>query len=279
MRLGGPVLQKFETPEEWVKILKRNNYSAAYCPTGLDAPDELVKEFKKMAEKESIVIAEVGAWSNPISGDENERRQAIEKCKRALYLAEKINARCCVNISGSRGSKWDGPDEKNFTDETFDMIVMTTREIIDEIKPERTFYTLETMPWMYPDSAESYLRLIKAIDRESFGVHFDPVNLVCSPQRYFSNEKLIKEFVKILGIYICSCHAKDIILTDKLTVHLEEVRPGLGKLDYRVFLNEINKIGKDTPPVMLEHLRTEEDYVNAAQYIRTVASQEGIKLL
>ena len=45
------------------------------------------------------------------------------------------------------------------------MIVETTRQIIDAVKPTRTYYTLETMPWAYPDSARSYAQLLEAIDR------------------------------------------------------------------------------------------------------------------
>ena len=67
------------------------------------------------------------------------------------------------------------------------MIVETIRSIIDAVKPTRTFFTLETMPWAYPDSPDTYLRLFKAIDRKQFAVHLDPVNLVCSPQRYYGN--------------------------------------------------------------------------------------------
>ena len=50
----------------------------------------------------------------------------------------------------------------------------TVREIIDAVRPTRAFYTLEPMPWAYPDSVDSYLRLIAAIDRRAFGVHLDP---------------------------------------------------------------------------------------------------------
>ena len=73
-------------------------------------------------------------------------------------MADEIGARCCVNIAGSRGAKWDGPHPADLTPETFDLIVQSVREIIDAVKPTRAFYTLETMPWMYPDSADSYLR-------------------------------------------------------------------------------------------------------------------------
>jgi sugar phosphate isomerase/epimerase len=117
-----------------------------------------------------------------------------------------------VNISGSRGEKWDGPNPENVSQSTFDLIVQTTREIIDEIKPVRTFFTLETMPWTLPDSPDSYVELLKAIDRKRMAVHLDPVNMIKSSRRYYNNGAFIKECFDKLGPYIKNCHAKDILL-------------------------------------------------------------------
>lgn len=278
MRIGGPIFEKYENSEEWVHLVKSKGYSAAYCPLSPDAQENVVSEFKNAAEKANIVIAEVGAWSNPLSSDDKEKRHALEKCKKALYLAETIGARCCVNIAGSRGNKWDGPDEKNLTEETFEMIVETVREIIDSVKPRETYYTLETMPWVYPDSADSYLDLIKAIDRKHFAVHFDPANLICSVRRYYFNGDLIKEFVGKLGKFICSCHAKDVIMSEKPMVCIEETRPGLGNLDYRTYLTQINKLDRDVP-LMMEHLHNENEYKLAADYIRSIAGEQKISFL
>ncbi len=272
--LGGPVFGKYENPDDWVKAVKKLGYRAAYCPVSADDPDEVVRAYATSAEKAGIIIAEVGAWSNPISPDENTRQEAIAKCCRGLDLADRIGARCCVNISGSRSEEWAGPHPDNLTGETFDLIVETTRSIIDEVKPSRTFFTLETMPWAYPDSPESYLRLIKAIDRKAFAAHLDPVNLICSPQRYFSNAVLIRECFAKLAPYIKSCHAKDIILSSKLTTHLDETRPGLGGLDYHEYLKGLSKI-PDTP-LMLEHLESAEEYRLAAEYVRSVARDTGL---
>lgn len=281
MRLGGPVFGGFETPEQWVEMLRAAadgaGYRAAYCPTGPEAPQERVAAFAEAAEKADIVIAEVGAWSNPLSPDRETRRKALEKCTRCLALADRIGARCCVNIAGSRGEKWDGPDPRDLTEETFDATVETVRAIIDAVEPTRSSYALETMPWMYPDSADSYLRLLEAIDRPAFGVHFDPVNLVCSPRRYFDNGRLIGEFVDKLGPHIRSCHAKDVLLGNKLTTHLQEVRPGRGALDYARFLKELSRLDPDLP-VMLEHLPNEEEYREAAAYVRSVAGETGVEL-
>jgi len=277
VRLGGPVFEKYQDPVGWVAALKKLGYSAAYCPVGADASDDVVKAYELAAKDANIIISEVGVWNNPISPDEKIRKDALEKCRRQLHLADRIGARCCVNIAGSRGELWDGPSENNFTDETFDMIVETTRGIIDDVKPIRTYFTLETMPWAYPDSPDSYLRLFKAIDRERFAVHLDPVNLVCSPQRYYGNGELIRECFAKLGPYIKSCHGKDILLQLKLTTHLDEIRPGLGGLDYATFLKELSK--RPDVPLMLEHLSNAEEYRLAAEYVRGVGKKEGLSFV
>ena len=274
VRLGGPTFEKYEDPAGWVAALKKLGYSAAYCPVGASAGDDVVRAYERAAKEANIIIAEVGAWSNPISPDEKTRKEAQEKCRRQLHLADRIGARCCVNISGSRSNRWEGPSPDNLTKETFEMIVETTRAIIDDVKPTRTYFTLEMMPWSYPDSVDSYVRLLKAIDRKRFAVHLDPVNIVCSPQRYFGNSRLIRECFEILGPQIKSCHGKDILLDTKLTTHLDEVRPGLGGLDYVTFLKELSKLSD--VPLMLEHLPNAEEYRLAAEYVRGVGKKAGI---
>lgn len=277
MRLGGPVFGKHADPGEWAAAARALGYRAVYCPVSSDADWDTVGAYAAAARAADLVIAEVGAWSNPISPDDATRRAALEKCQAQLALADRIGARCCVNIAGSRGAQWDGPHPENCSEDTFALIVDSVRAIIDAVKPTRACYTLETMPWVFPDSPESYARLVAAIDRPQFGVHLDPVNLVCSPQRYYANGALIQECFRLLGPHIRSCHAKDIALSGKLTVHLDEVRPGLGALDYRTFLRELGRLDSDTP-LMIEHLPNAEEYALAARFIRGVAAEEGIAL-
>jgi sugar phosphate isomerase/epimerase len=277
MRLGGPIFAETDSPESWAAAINAEGYRAASCPVGPEADNETIKAYADAASNADIVIAEVGAWSNPLSPDPEDAAAALEKCKTSLALADRIGARCCVNIAGSCGIKWDGPNAANLTKHTFDRIVATVREIIDAVKPTRSFYTLETMPWMYPDSPDAYLRLINSIDRKAFAVHLDPVNIVCSPQRYFSNGHLIEECFEKLGKHIKSCHAKDIFLHDNLTVHLDEVRPGQGNLDYPAFLRALNRLDADIP-LMLEHLPNESEYRAAASHIRSIAAKEGISV-
>jgi sugar phosphate isomerase/epimerase len=276
LRLGGPVFGKHKNPDEWVAELKSLGYRAAYCPVDAKATDDVVKAYEGAAKRADIAIAEVGAWgNNPISPDEKTRKESIANCQKQLALADRIGARCCVNVCGSRNPKsWAGQHPDNLKDETFDMIVESVRLIIDGVKPTRTFYTLETGMWWYPISADTYLRLIKAIDRQQFGVHLDPTNLIYSPPLYYANSFVISECFEKLGPMIKSCHAKDVKLGEAALAHLDEIRPGLGGLDYRTYLKELSKY--PDIPLMIEHLKDAEEYRQAADHIRSVAKEVGV---
>ncbi len=277
VRLGAPVPGKFQDPVEWVKAVKSLRYSAAYCPVQPGASSDLIKSFRTEAGKNNIIIAEAGVWNNMLDPDELKRKENIRKNIETLRLADEIGAKCCVNISGARGEIWDGPYPGNYSKETFDMIVETVRKIIDEVKPSFTFFTLEPMPYMLPDSPDTYLQLIRAVDRKQFAAHLDPVNMVSSPQIFYNNAVFIRDCFKKLGPYLKSIHAKDITIMPELTVHLEERRPGLGSLDYGVFLKETSRL-KDIP-FMLEHLESQEEYLLAAKYVRETGAKNGITFL
>jgi hypothetical protein len=63
-------------------------------------------------------------------------------------------------------------------------------------------------------------------------------------------------------------------MRDQLTVHLDEVQPGLGKLDYRVFLRELSRLPGDVP-LILEHL-SQQEYPAARDYVVGVAAEIGL---
>jgi sugar phosphate isomerase/epimerase len=276
VRLGSPLTQTWDSPDGWIAVLRERAFRAAYWPLGDDADADTVRAYADAAAAADIVIAEIGAWSNPISPDEATRTAALELCKRRLELADRVGARCCVNLAGSRGHEWMGPHPENLSRETFALIVDSVREIIDAVEPQRTFYTLEPMPWTLPDSADSYLELMAAIDREQFAVHFDSTNLINSPARFYDHAGLMRECFAKLGPHIKCCHAKDITLANELTVHLAEAIPGRGAFDFEVLLTEMDRLDPDTP-ILVEHLTHDWEYAEAAAHIRSVADSLGLK--
>jgi sugar phosphate isomerase/epimerase len=275
MRLGASLEIGSEDPEKIARAYAVAGFSAAVCPPLTLEQGERIRAIREAFRRHDVVLAEVGVWNNMLHPDPDRRAANVDANSRALALAEEIGALCCVNIAGSfHPTRWDGPHPRNLSEEAFELTVQNVRQIIDSVKPRHAQYTLETMPWVIPDSVDSYLRLIETVDRPMFGVHLDPVNLINCPSRYYGNAALLRECFAKLGPRIVSCHGKDILLREQLTVHLDEVRPGLGALDYKVFLQELSHLPGDVP-LILEHLPPEE-YPAARDFVFGVAAQAGL---
>ncbi len=278
MRIGGEIKKQYNDPAEWLLQIKELNYSTVHSPVGYEASEEIKKSYIDYAKKNDILIGEVGVWRNPISLNEIEAKRNIEYCKERLALADELKANCCVNITGSRGEVWDGFYRENYDEDVYTLIVDTTRDIIDSVKPKYTFYTLEPMPWMIPDSPDSYLKLIKDINRKAFGVHLDFTNMINCPIRFLKSDEFIEECFKKLGPYTKSIHAKDVVMEKAYPCVIKEVMPGKGRLEYSKIVRLIDKLGEDIP-VFVEHLDTHEEYLEASSFIRKVARMEGIKVI
>jgi sugar phosphate isomerase/epimerase len=255
---------------------RRLGYSAAYCPMAKVEDTARVAEIQKAFAAENVVIAEVGAWKNMLDPDAETRRANQRYVIERMALAEAVGARCCVDIAGSYNPKyWYGPNPKNLSKEFMDATVENCRRIIDEIKPKRSKFTIEMMGWNIPDNPDSYLELIRAVDRPAFGVHMDVCNGINSPTKFYRSGEYIKECFSKLGQWIVSCHAKDLAWEVELNVHFREVIPGRGEVDYATYLRELSKLPIDAP-LMLEHLKTAAEYEEGKKYIQKVASETGV---
>lgn len=273
IRLGGPIFLKSDDPRELAKEHRRLGYTAAYCPNGDPA------EIKKAFAAEDVVISEVGAWRNMLDPDPQKRRDNLSYVAERLQLAEAVGARCCVDIAGSfNPDLWYGPNPKNLSKEFFDATVENVRKLIDEVKPKNTKFSIEMMPWSLPDGPDSYVKLIHAVNRPAFGVHLDVCNVINTPDRFYRNSEVITECFQKLRPWILSCHAKDLAWETKgeYNVHFQETIPGRGQVNYATYLKELTTVDA---PLMLEHLKTAEDYAEAREYVRRIAQQSNISIL
>lgn len=276
MRIGGAVTKPYHNPEEWIAQVRELAYSTVSNPVDAHASSEEKKAYMDCIRRHDLTIGEVGVWKNTLSPDDTERRAAVAFAKEQLALAEELGAACCVNISGARGEAWDGCYAENYTQDAYTLLVDTVREIIDSVKPKITFYTLEPMPWMHPDSPDDYLRLIHDIDRTQFGVHLDYANLINSIQKYIYSSAFVEECFEKLGPYIKSIHAKDVAL-DGLPCRLRECNPGMGTIDFANVLRLTQKLGEDTP-LFVEHMSLHEEFLEAVDHLRKIADREGIPI-
>ena len=277
IRLGAPVFDAPAEPEALAKVHRDQGYSAAYCPA-VDLDDTArIREISRAFAKHDVVIAEVGRWCNLLDSDPEQRAANLQKVTDGLALADEIGALCCVDIAGSYSEQeWYGPHEKNLSEEFFQDSVENARKIIDAVKPKRAKFGFEMMGWCLPDSADSYLKLVQAIDRDAFGVHLDPCNAINSPARLYHNRALINECFDKLGPWIVSCHAKDVAWEVGMQVHFREVVLGTGKVDYRTYLSRLAALPQN-PPLMIEHLKTEQEYHQSRDHLFATGERLGIR--
>ena len=276
MRLGGGIEKPYQNPEEWVRYAKDLRYSAVLCPIDSRSDGATRQAYLKAAKEADLLIGEVGVWRNCLAKDEKVRKAAMDYAKEQLALADEMGANCCVNIIGSHSeTAWDGFSPENYTEDFYALAVDSVREIIDAVKPKNTFYSIEPMPWVLPDSPEQYLKLIQDVDRKEFAVHLDFVNMINCPERYCRSTEFVKRCFDLLGPYIKSIHGKDSIMEQAYTAIIHETMPGKGTLDYRKILAMVEKLGPDTP-LFVEHLPDYETYRQAAAYVRSQAEAAGI---
>ena len=226
--------------------------------------------------RHDVVIAEVGRWVNLLDADPAKRAANLRTVTDGLALAEAVGARCCVDIAGSFHPTISfGPDPRNLTSEFFDAAVENARKIIDAVQPRRARFCYEMMGWSLPDSPDSYLKMIKAVDRPAFAVHLDPCNLINSPQRFYHNTELLNECFAKLGPWIVSCHAKDLTWDVEMNVHFREVPIGTGKLDYATYLKRLAALPSEVP-LMIEHMKDQAEYDHCRESVLTTGKRLGV---
>ena len=269
MRLGTSSPLKHGSAGEWAKNQVELGCRSLVFPLSANDPDGRIQEYVDAAKANDLLIAEVGIWRNAMSIDPEDRKAQRDYCVKQLQLADRIGARCAVNVAGALGPRWDGHYKENFTRETRAEIVKMVQEIIDRAEVTNTYFTLEPMPWMIPTGPEDYARLVEEVNRDRFAVHMDIINMTNSFERYYNPEALVDRCVELLGKRIRSCHIKDVHLKEEYTFQLEECAPGKGEFPLRYYVEKMSAIDPDMP-VILEHLNTDEEYIHYMNYLKEV---------
>ena len=267
MRLGISSPLTHTSAEEWAMQQIMLGCTAVVFPVQSNEDESKILEYKAAAERNCLMIAEVGIWRNALAADPDERKKNTDYCVEQLRLADFLNARCAVNVAGAFGPRWDGGYKANFTDDAWKQTVRMIQEIIDRADVKHTYFTIEPMPWMIPNSPEDYVRLMEMVDRDRFAVHLDGINMINSADRYFDAEGFIDRCTDLLGSKIRSCHIKDVHLKEEYTLQLEECAPGKGEFPLRYYAQKLNGLDEDMP-VILEHLNTDEEYKHYFTYLK-----------
>ena len=276
MRIGISTSLQHESPKDWADKMLALGCRAVVFPVDYTASDSLIADYAMEAKSHDLLIAEVGIWKNVFAIDKNEREEARKRAIAQFRMADEIGADCVVNVAGTWGGPiWDGGYASNYSKESWDAIVEYIRDLIDTVKPKRTYYSIEAMPWMYPTGPDEYLKMMEEVDREAFVCHLDAVNMINCPERYFFSSDFLEEIFDKLGSSIKSCHLKDIRLRDELTFQLQETSCGNGTLNIDKYMSLAHGVNPDMP-MIIEHLNTDEEYRKSLKFIREKMVKLGI---
>ncbi len=251
----------FDATAEWVK---RHGYSGAMIGLDPDLSDQETERVGRTFADYGLDIYEIGAYTSLIHQDEATRLQNIKRVKRGLEQAAIVGCPCVGTIGGSSAG-W-LPHPNTLSEASWNLFLEVVSDLLD-VTPAGVTFCLESWPPTILPDLKAIIRVMDAFDDPRLGLVFDPANLITT-ENYFSSGELIDDAFDQLGDRFISIHCKDILwLPDFSQTGLAEVVPGGGTLDYDRLLTR-SAYQSHKPPLIIEHLKGEEEIAMASNFIR-----------
>ena len=286
VRLGGYL--KYEEGKnitEVVKELRESGHAGAITSADpwYSMKDSELKELRDALKQYDVVVYEVGGYRNMLHTDEASRQENLKHLARCIEAADKVGCPMVGTISGSRCPKSiefvDNynvhPD--NWTKETWNLLISGVQQILKDTAGMKAVIGMEAQVTTNIEGPRSHRQLIDDVGDDRLKVNLDPTNMI-HLYRYFHTTELINECFDILGEDIFGCHAKDsFIFPHQQTLHIQEVCPGRGVLDYETYLVRLSRM-KWPRTLLPEHIPADQ-FAEAETYIRNVANRVGVTIL
>lgn len=164
----------------------------------------------------------------------------------------------------------------NWSLKTWKLLVKSIRQVLNDTAGMKAAIAMEAQVTTTIDGPLAHRNLIDDVGDPRLGVELDPVNMI-TLQNYYYTTELLNECFDLLGEHILTCHAKDTtIWPNRQTVHVHEVCPGRGVLDYKTYLVRMSQL--DWPRMLLpEHIPAEQ-YPEAYAFLRKMVAETGVEL-
>jgi len=285
VRLAGYLGYNEATPiGESVRAVREKGMTACIATADQwhDMPDSTVRELRAALDQHDVVIFEVGGYRNMLHTDETMRQEYLKRLAYCLESAERIGCKMVGTISGSRN-----PDGNEFVDnymvhpdnwtlETWNILIASIKQVLKDTEGMQAALGMEAQVTTNLDGPLAHERLMIDVGSERVKVNLDPTNMV-HLYNHFHTTALINECFDRLGENIFGCHAKDtFVLPHSQTVHVQEVCPGRGNLDYETYFVRLSHM-KWSRALLPEHIPADQ-FDEAYAYLRTVAAKVGVKI-
>ena len=212
-----------------------------------------------------------------IHPDETVRAQAVKTLGAAVRLTKELGCRGTHTGPGSLNPKgaW-FPHPYNWTAQAKDQLIKSLREVAPVAEECGTFVGMEGHLLVTLDSAETMAEVLGAVDSPMIRCDLDPVNWI-TRETVYNTGPAVRRMAETLGDFVIGGHAKDVIIEDRLVLHISECPAGLGLLDYDTFLPLVERLNPDYP-LVVEHCSAEE-LPRISEFLHAKAADLGIPVL
>lgn len=199
--------------------------------------DEKVTAIKNAFNNEGIEIAMLGAYFNPVHSNIEKTEKAIAKFKEHLKYANKFGTMLVGTETGSyNDDKWTF-NEKNLTEEAFQKVLSTVKELAKVAEENGSYIAVEGAYGHCMTNPQRLKRLYDEVNSPNMKIILDIYNyLNINNHREHCGifDRAIKEFKDNIVLF----HLKDYIVENDT---LKQVGLGQGILNLPYILEQINE--------------------------------------
>ncbi|MCS7060201.1 MAG: sugar phosphate isomerase/epimerase [Anaerolineae bacterium] len=238
---------------------------------------ELVR-VKQAYDEAGLAVAQTNGWYEClIHPDEATRAEGIKGLSQLIRIGRVLDS-CFVYVRpGSinpNGHWWPHPD--NHAPRTFDRLVDSIKQVCRVAETEGMVLGIEGHVVSTLDTPQRVRDLLDAVGSPALKFNMDPVNFVGTVRDVHDTTRVINSLFDMLGKDMVALHAKDCAIQDAHVVHIVEVPPCTGTMNYELLMRRWVEWCPEGY-FIIEHL-PDEQVPAALQAIRRKADALGIPL-
>jgi sugar phosphate isomerase/epimerase len=236
------------------------------------------RRLKTLLADEGIYLFQTtGYWQNLVTSDNAARAQSVRVLQSALKLAGWMGARGIDTGPGSMNpaGPW-FPHPDNWTAAAESQLVLSLKECAKAAEDAGVMLSLESHQLVTPRTPQIAARILDAVDSPWVRCDYDSANWITLETIYDTAGALHSHF-DLLGRHICSAHAKDIWVEDRLSVHLQDGCPGRGLMDFPTLFRRLDALDPDYP--MIAEGNSTEELPAVGALFHKIAADLGIRVL
>jgi sugar phosphate isomerase/epimerase len=213
-----------------------------------------------------------------IHPDDAVRDGELGRLRAAFDAAQTLGAEMIITGCGSHHPDFFyGPSPANHSEPARTRLVESLRLAAPWAEASGIVLALECHVLTTLDSPTHIRAVLQAVGSPWVRANFDPVNLIGDLPTLYDNAAAMRGMGEELSPYYApSAHIKDIQVLPELVLHLAEVPPGEGILDYGAFFAVCQTLGNGAA-LIIEHLRTEQ-LDGALAFVKAAARHHDIEL-